>query len=277
MKKIKFSVLMSVYKNDTVDNVKIAIESLLNQTMLPSQIVIISDGPIPAKLKDLLCEYEKNDLFDIYYRDVNLGLGPTLNEGLLKCKYDYVARMDADDESLPERFENQLLYLESHSDIDAVGTIVDEYDEEMNYIISKKCVPETSREINKYLQSRNPINHPTIVYKKSKVLEVNGYEDFPYFEDYYLWAKMICNGSKFYNIQKSLYKFRAGSSMIKRRGGKKYLSCIKKFEKALLDLGVIDKNIYYKNLTKRYIVSLLPNGLRQMLYMKLLRKSVKED
>lgn len=273
MKKIKFSVLMSVYKNDKPEYVKIAIDSLLNQTLIPNQIVIIADGPISKELEKLLKECQKNEIFNIYFRKENLGLGLTLNEGINYCKYDYIARMDADDESLPTRFEKQIKFLENYPEIDAVGCIIDEYDENMEKYICKRVVPETSEEINKFVKKRNPINHPTIVYKKTKVQSANSYEDYPYFEDYYLWAKMIKTNCKFYNIQESLYKFRAGSSMYKRRGGKKYLSSIKKFEKGLLELNLINKKEYKMNIIKRYIGALIPNKLRVILYKHLLRKN----
>lgn len=268
---IKFSVLMSVYKNDKAEYVKIAIESLLNQTRKPNQIVIIADGPISKELKELLQIYENNTIFDIHYREKNLGLGLTLNEGLNYCKYEYVARMDADDESLPNRFEKQINYLESHHRIDVIGTNMYEYDEEMNNIISQKKVPETDKELKKYIKFRNPINHPTVIFKKDKVLNAGSYEDFPLFEDYYLWAKLVSKKCTFYNIQKPLYNFRGGNSMYERRGGKKYLKCIKKFENGLLNLGIINKREYRKNIVKRYIGALLPNKFRGLLYKKLLR------
>ena len=272
MSSIKFSVLMSVYKNDVPKYLEAAINSLLVQTLKPNQIVIMVDGPISKDLDNILKKYKKNSLFNIYYRKDNKGLGITLNEGLAKCKYDYVARMDADDESMPDRFEKQISYLKNHLDIDCIGSNMIEYDEKMNQVISQKIVPEYGNQINEYLKKRNPMNHPTVIYKKDKVLKVNSYEDYPFFEDYYLWAKMIKNGSNFYNIQDNLYKFRAGSSMIKRRGGKKYLLSIKKLEKGLKDLGIINKKTYYSNIIIRYIVSLFPNKMREFFYKTMLRK-----
>lgn len=277
MSKIKFSVLMSVYKNDNPEYVEVAINSLINQTLKPNQIVIMVDGPISSELDNVLKKYKNNQLFDIYYRNVNKGLGITLNEGLRKCKYSYVARMDADDESENDRFEKQINYLSEHLDIDCIGSNMNEYDEKMDKIVSQKLVPQTSDEIKKYLKKRNPMNHPTVIYKKEKVLEVNSYEDYPFFEDYYLWAKMIKNGSNFYNIQENLYRFRAGSSMIKRRGGKSYLNNIKKLEKGLLNLNIINKREYTSNIIKRYFIAIMPNSLRKIFYKVFLRKTRKNQ
>lgn len=272
MSKIKFSVLMSVYKNDKTEYVKLAIDSILNQTLKPDQYVIMIDGPISDDLKKILLDYEKKDkIVELHFRDKNLGLGLTLNEGLNYCKYEYVARMDADDEALPNRFEEQIKYLENNREVDVIGANMYEYDEEMKKIISQKNVPETDKELKEYVKFRNPINHPTVIFKKDRVLEVGSYEDFPLFEDYYLWAKLVSNNCTFYNIQKPLYNFRGGDSMYERRGGKKYLNCIKKFEQGLLRLGIINKKEYHRNISKRYIGALMPNKLRGFLYKSILR------
>ncbi|MBR6689439.1 MAG: glycosyltransferase [Clostridia bacterium] len=269
---IKFSCLMSVYKNDKPEYVALAIDSILNQTLKPNQYVIVVDGPISNELKELLLDYEKKDeIIELHFRDKNLGLGLTLNEGLGYCKYEYVARMDADDYSLPDRFEKQMEHLMNDKTIDVLSSFIDEYDDLMVNKISTRKVPELDEDIKKYMKFRNPINHVTAVYRKSKVLEVNSYEDYPYFEDYYLWAKLARNNAKFYNIQKNLVNVRGGNSMYERRGGKKYITCIKKFEEGILALGIINKREYRKNLIKRYIGALLPNWVRGILYKLILR------
>ena len=272
MKEIKFSVLMSVYYKEKPEYLKAAIDSVLEQTLPANEIVLVEDGPLTEELYEVIEYYKNNyDFFKVVKLEKNVGLGNALNIGLKNCSYDYVARMDTDDICLPNRFEVQINYLKENPNIDIIGSNMIEYDEEMKNVVSKKIVPETHIEIIKYSKSRNPMNHPTIVYKKNKVLEVNSYEDYLYFEDYYLWAKMIKNGCVFYNIQKELYKFRAGSSMFKRRGGLKYLKCIKKMEKGLLNLGLINKIEYYKNILIRYFISLSPNFIRTFFYKILLR------
>ena len=273
MKKIKFSVLMSVYKNDKSEDVKDAIDSLLNQTLLPNQIVILEDGKVSKKLDDLLENYsKKHKIIEIYKREQNLGLGLTLSEGLNYCKYDYVARMDADDYSYPNRFEEEIRYLESHPDIDVVGCNIDEYDENLSKKLAVRVVPEFDKKIKKYMKKRNGVNHVTVIYKKQSVLNAGSYEDCLYFEDYYLWCKMIKNGCKFYNIQESLMKIRAGFDMAKRRGGLSYSKYIINFENKIYKIGIINKFEYIFNLFIRSSVANIPNSFRTILYKKQLRK-----
>lgn len=272
MSKIKFSVLMSVYKNDNVDDVKDSIESLLNQTLMPDQIVIVADGPVSLELMDLLKHYEKNNIFDIHYRDKNIGLGLTLNEGLNYCKYDLVARMDADDICHQDRFEKQIGIFKNDKNIDLIGSNVDEYDEYMDKKLAIKKVPETDIEIKKYIKKRNPFNHMSVMYKKNKVLEAGSYLDCPLFEDYYLWCRMAKINCNFYNIQEPLMNVRTGLSMINRRGGFKYLKSIINFEKKLFELKFINLHVFIFNILSRTFVALIPNKLRYLIYKKILRK-----
>ena len=194
MNKIKFSVLMSVYKNDTPENVKVAIDSILNQTLQPNQFVIMVDGKIPSKLEKMLDEVcEKNNIIELHKRDKNLGLGLTLNEGIKYCKYDYIARMDSDDYSYPYRFEEEIEYLSKHPEVDIVGSAIEEYDETLNTKLAERVVPESDADIKQYMKKRNGMNHVTAIYKKQSVIEVGSYENYMYFEDYFLWCKMIKN------------------------------------------------------------------------------------
>ena len=103
----KYSVLMSVYNKDEPEYLKLAIDSMLNQTVKCDQFVIVEDGPLPNELKKTIDSYKNKEpkLFTVVPLKVNVGLGRALDEGLKYSKYDLVARMDADDISKPERCE----------------------------------------------------------------------------------------------------------------------------------------------------------------------------
>lgn len=272
-KQINFSVLMSVYKNDNPENVKVALDSLLSQTLLPNQIVLIEDGEVSKELDTLLEDYAKeNKVIEVKKRKENIGLGLTLNEGLNYCKYDYVARMDADDYSMPKRFEKEIEYIKNHPEVDVVGCLIDEYDETLHEKLATRTVPEKDEDIKQYMKKRNGINHVTVIYKKDSVLKAGSYEDCPYFEDYYLWCKMIKNGCKFYNIQEALMNIRAGFDMAKRRGGLSYSKHIINFEKKIYKIKIINKFEYISNIMIRIMVANIPNFLRTFLYKNQLRK-----
>lgn len=268
----KFSVLMSVYSKEKSEFFDAALKSVLTQTVMPNEIVICEDGPISEDLKNVIKKYKTK--YPKIVRNIsypkNRGLGLTLHDGVLECKNEIIFRMDTDDISVNNRFEKQLDTL-FKTNTDIIGSNIEEYDEDMNIHTGDRIVPEKDSEVKVFLKKRNPMNHQTVCFKKSKVLEAGNYKDMKGFEDYYLWARMAKNGCIFTNLQEKLVKVRGGDSMAKRRGGKGYFSFIVAFEKAMLEMGIISKSDYVKNLLIRTTVASLPNYMRSALYSKKLR------
>ncbi|MGL5963485.1 MAG: glycosyltransferase, partial [Fusobacteriaceae bacterium] len=193
MEKIAFSVLMSVYKNDRAEFLVEAIESLLNQTLLPNEIVVVKDGYIPNEINEILKKYsEKNsNLFKIFELDKNYGLGLAMKFGVDYCSNDWIARMDADDISHPERFKKQIEIILKNPELAIVGTNSEDFEINISEIKSKRIMPETNEEILKFSKRRCPFIHPTILFNKKKILEVGNYENVKYFEDYNLFLKVL--------------------------------------------------------------------------------------
>ena len=186
---MKFSVLMSIYKKEEPKYFSEALESVLNQTVMPNEIVIIEDGILTKELQDVIIKYKEKypDIIKNYPLKENKGLGLALNYGVTKCKHNLIARMDTDDIALPTRFEKQLEIFEKNPSYDIVGGNILEFAEGTN-ITNTRIVPEKKEEIYKYAKKRNPMNHVTVMFKKDTILEVGNYENLPYFEDYYLWC-----------------------------------------------------------------------------------------
>lgn len=267
-----FSVLLSLYYKENPLFLRQCLDSIFNQTLHPSEVVLVKDGQLNKELDQILNEYliQYSEL-KIIPISQNSGLGIALNEGLKYCSYDLVARMDTDDIAKPNRFEKQLKVFNNQPDIDIVSSWIDEFEGDTNHILSIRKLPEYHKEIYKFAKKRNPINHPAVMFRKSSVLAAGGYKHFPLFEDYYLWVRMLMNGAKFYNIQESLLYFRSSSDMFKRRGGINYALMELKFEQELLRIKFIDKSIFIKNILIRFISRLIPNKLRTIIYKHLLR------
>lgn len=270
---IKFSVLMSVYFKESPSYLEAALSSIFTQTVMPDEVVLVEDGPLTSELDETINKFEKEypTILKVVKFENNRGLGQALHDGLLECSNEIVFRMDTDDIAHKDRFEKQLKVF-AEKDVDAVGSNITEFDETMTNITSHRIVPEQDEDIKKMAKSRNPINHMTIAFKKQAVIESGNYLDMMYFEDYYLWVRMMSKGYTFYNIQEELIDVRGGNDMIKRRGGKKYIKPIINFEKAILKLGYISKFEFIKNVIQRVIVSLIPNRFRFFIYKKMLRK-----
>lgn len=271
--KTHFSVLMSVYSKEKPEYFDAALNSVLDQTLMPSEIVICEDGPITNELKAVIKKYKKE--FPKIIRSIsfheNRGLGLTLRDGVLACKNEIIFRMDTDDISVKDRFERQLkVFLEK--DVDVLGSNIDEYDENMEKYTGSRIVPENDKDIKKFLKRRNPMNHQTVCFKKSKVLEAGNYQDMKYFEDYYLWVRMIENGCCFLNVQKSLVMVRGGIGIVFRRGSTEYATCALNFERELKKMKIINSSQYVINVLVRYASATSPVFLRKIAYSNLLRR-----
>ena len=180
--------------------------------------------------------------------------------------------MDTDDIAKPDRFEKQVKFMVEHPNIDACSAWIDEFIGDKNNIISQRTLPETPEELYLFGKSRNPLNHPCVMFRKKAVLAAGGYQHFPLFEDYYLWVRMLMNGSQIYNLQESLLYFRSSAEMFKRRGGFKYALTEMKFQKVLYGIGYINLTQLIKNCTTRFIARIIPNKLREILYKRILHK-----
>lgn len=272
----KFSVLMSLYKNEKPEYLREALDSVLNQTLLPDEIVIVEDGPLTEELNAVLKEYkEKNSSIRLIPFAKNRGLGLALRDGIVECKNEWIARMDTDDICNPERFEKQLAYLENHKDIVLLGTCIKEFSTWPENPDSVTALPCNHIEILKFAKKRNPFRHMTIFFKKSAVLDSGNYRDFLWFEDYDLWVRMLQKGYKAANLPEYLVNVRADSDMFARRGGWKYLKQDLSFQKFLHSTGYISWTNYIYNCLVRMVVRLMPNKMRTLFYKLALRDKEK--
>jgi len=264
---------MSVYIREKPEYLDRALRSVLQeQILIPKELVIVEDGPLTKELYEIIYYY-KNRYSTIIKSVVlkeNKGLGEALNIGLKATSFEVVARMDSDDISLPNRFIKQYNFF-MNNNYDVVGTNMIEFEKDETNIIRLKNVPENHKEILKYSKFRNPINHPTVMFKKKAVLESGNYERMPCFEDYYLWIKMLKKGYRFYNIQEPLLKFRTGKEMIKRRGSFEYFKNEKYFFNELFRIGYLNYFEYLQAISIRFFFRIFPDSIRLFFYNKMLR------
>lgn len=268
-----FSVLMSTYKKDSAVYLKEALQSILNQSLLPSDMVVVKDGPLTKDLEEVLFSFKDRAPFTVHIVELptNLGLGLALAEGIKFTEFDLVARMDADDIAKPERFMKQITFLAENIEVHVLSCWVDEFIEQVDIVEYIKQTPETHDEIRLYMQKRNPINHPATVFRKSMVLKSGNYQDFYLNEDYYLWVRMMSAGARFYNLQESLLFFRVNLGMYKRRGGLRYIKQDIKLQQFMYQSKLISLGTMLSNLVIRIPIRLFPNNLRALFYKYLLR------
>lgn len=271
-----FSVLMSVYGKDNPDYYRLALESVTtNQIVKPKQIVIVYDGPVPVQVDEITNDIkEKNPgiLFSIIKQEVNKGLASALNIGLQHCLYEYVARMDSDDISLPTRFKMQVEYVEKNPETDLLGGYISEFIDTPENTITIRRVGLSRDEILHMAKRRTPFNHVTVFYRKTCVLSVGGYaEDFGKLEDYRLWVDLISAGFVFANIDDILVNVRTGDGQIQRRSSRREITDWDRLQAYLLRAGIITRWDSFTNKLLIRIFTLMPASLKKIAYKTVLR------
>ena len=305
---LKFSVIMSIYKSDVPELVRVALDSLLQQTLLPNEIVIVGDGPVPVELEEEISSFkfrvskirttpnpsfakggdlvpedgkesletrsQKPEIIVTYLpQEKNGGLGEAMRIAAEAAKYDYLARMDSDDICLPDRFEKQMKCFEEDPELSLVGGMITEFDGEPENIIAKRILPLEDAEIKRMMRGRCAVNHVTVIFKKADLMKSGNYQPFWKQEDHYLWARMMEHGCKFRNIPDVVVNVRSGKDQIARRGGLRFYKSVVRVFWYMYRHGLISFGYFLYICTVRGIVQvLMPNRLRTWVYLHLLRK-----
>ena len=274
MKECPFSVLMSLYIREKADYFKECMESILSQTVLPDEIVIVKDGPVHEEVESLLDQYIRAypAVIKIVAYTPNRGLGYALNKGVEACTNELIARMDTDDIARPDRFEKQLSIFAEDPDLDICGSQIDEFEESPNVIVAHRTVPTTDAEIKTYQKRRDAFNHMTVMFKRSAVLKAGNYQPSPLMEDTYLWVRMMLSGARCANSSEALVYARIGKGMYERRGGWKYFLKYKEGRKKVYETGFISRWDYFYTLMVQLVVALMPQKLRGFVFKKILHR-----
>lgn len=272
---MKFSVLMSVYVRELPERLDEALSSIVGQTIMPNEVILVKDGPLTDGLERVIEVYQRRYSFlQVIALKENRGLGEALRIGLESCTFDIVARMDSDDICKPTRFERQLTYLNIHPEVDVLGSWIDEFSEDKEHVESQRKLPTTDSELKRFMKWRCPFNHMTVMFRKKAVLSVGSYQPFYLLEDYYLWNRLANAGCCFANIGESLVWARGGYDMMARRGGRKYMRSEHRLLAFMHRSGRLNWLEYCVNVIIRTLVRLMGNKLRAILYGLFLRKKV---
>tara|TARA_B110000008_G_C16744789_1_gene474136 strand:+ start:19 stop:771 length:753 start_codon:yes stop_codon:yes gene_type:complete len=200
----KISVVMSAFNEE--NNIKNAILSIQNQTFKDWELIIVNDGSSDKTL-DIIIKFSKLDNRIIVINNYeNIGLAKSLNKAIYESNGQYIARMDADDFSLPKRLSIQLDFMEKNQDISVLGTgaIYIEIDGKK---ISDVTFPENHNDIVKSLLKSSPLLHPSVLIRRTFLDMLGGYDESYYRgQDYDLWLRGKRFG-KYHNLQQPLIKY----------------------------------------------------------------------
>ena len=266
-----FSLLLAVYGGDDPDFLRHAFTSSVHdQTRRPEQVVLVQDGPVPDELAAAVATLVEDSpvRVDHVVIEENLGLGPALDRGLTACDHEIVARMDADDVSLPTRFEKQVPVVEAGADI--VGSGLLEFGSSVHEVVGRRTPPTDPAEIRRVIRFRDPFNHPTVVYRRSAVQAAGGYTDMALMEDYLLFARMVDAGARPANLAEPLVCYRVGAGAYARRGGRDLLRSELAVQRRFRELGITTRRQYLRNVAVRGGYRLVPESLRRRAYRALI-------
>ena len=266
----RFSLLMCVYIKESPEFFARCIDSVLAQTVLPDEWIIVKDGPLNDELESVIAGIRFPNELKIIALPKNVTQGPARAEGVKAAKYDWIAIMDSDDICVPDRFEKQLEMIEADRSLSLIGGQIAEFTESVDKPISIRAVPCTHEEIIAFVKKRNPFSQMTVMMKRESAIAAGNYGYFPGFEDYDLWARMIKNGAKCANHPDILVHARV-SSMHRRRRGLSYIKWEWRMQKRLRSLGLTSTPEHLRNVVLRIPIRLLPERLLSFIYSRFAR------
>jgi GT2 family glycosyltransferase len=262
-----FSVLLPVYAGDRAEHLDRAFRSVTrDQTLPPDQVVVVRDGPVRGEVERLLATLaETTDVpLTLVQLATNRGLAEALQAGLAACKHDIVARADADDISLPDRFAVQVRLVSDGYDL--VGSAITEFATDEHVRGVTRVPPLTQAAIARYARFHDPFNHPSVVYRRQAVEAASGYEHLALLEDYLLFARMIALGARVANVPDSLVLYRVGAGAYARRGGLALLRSEILLQRRLRAERFTSRSQFARNVVVRGGYRLAPEQLRRVSY-----------
>lgn len=214
---MKTSLLISIYKKNTLNELNRCFESIKDQSYIPNEIVLIIDGPIEESLFMGIQSWTNFLPIKVHKLNKNMGLAYALNYGMKLCIHDWIFRMDIDDVCVKDRFLKQIKIISSNPDIDIHGGNIECFEFFPNFF-SGRIVPTKFDAIKKYMKYRNPLNHPSVFFNKNKILNIGGYPQAKLGQDYLLWINAMVNGLKIENTKDVLVFMQVDKDTYSRRG-----------------------------------------------------------
>ena len=266
-----YSVLMTVYKKENPEHFRQAIQSMLDQTVLTDDFVIVCDGPLTFELDNIIYQFQAQckDLFNIVRLKSNNGSGVASAHGVKKCKNELIAKMDSDDISKKTRCELELKKFEEDPELSIVGSYILEFLNSNGENTSIRKVPLSNKEIVKFSKRRSPFNNPTIMFRKSAVLAVGNYSNLRRCEDFELFSRLLHAEYKAANIPECLLEYRITDETYNKRNNYKF---IRQSREMSHKIGHSSRFDVFISCYSQLIISKFPYKLRKMIYEKLIRR-----
>jgi len=261
---------MSCYVKDEPRFLKEALDSVISQDFLPTELVLVCDGVLTEYLNEVIDHFSNSiphlgvDL-KIIRLDQNIGLGKALAIGAKECSQPYIVRMDSDDISIKTRLRDLKEAIDLDSSADVIGAQIEEFHLKLGDLGRVRQVPQKPTDIRRFARFRSPMNHVTVCIKRSTLEEVGGYEHMLWHEDYFLWLKMLNAGAKLLNLP-VVHVWVRVVDLTARRSGFKYVRAEFDFVRSNLRRGYMSVSVGLLFIFSRLLVRLAPSFFVRNVY-----------
>lgn len=273
--KLTLGVVLPVYHKENPKYFLESLNSIFNQTLQPSEVVVVADGPLTDELENVVNQFlKKYACMRLIRLPSNMGRGIARDVGIKNCSSELICFQDSDDISVDFRFEKQLSFFQNNPDIDVLGGFILEFLTDYTQPILRRKVPLNHNDIIESGKYRFPFNNTTLCFRRKALLEVGGYGDFKQCEDYELFGRMVAHNLKFANLPDDLVYVRIGNNMFTRRNGIKLLKINYLIYRKFLEIGYINNYQFFVNMFVRGFVSLMPAPLVKFFYFSFLREKL---
>ncbi|MCZ4657398.1 glycosyltransferase [Dietzia kunjamensis] len=267
------TVLVTVYDKIAPAHLRAALASIHTQTMQPADIIVVEDGPLPAALRAVLNQSPDLRRFTL---PRNLGAAAASQRGLDEVRTRWLARQDADDISLPNRFEHQLNRARALN-VDVLGAAALEFDTDPEHPRALRALPTDHEAIARYARINNPVNNPSLLVRTDAIRQVGGYRHVPYQEDYDLMIRLLGAGYRFYNLPEPLVKFRVTDEQFTRRKNRELTASERTIQRTLVEAGLISYPRAVANYLARSAYRRLPRAAMNAAYRQLFHRRTRSQ
>lgn len=268
MRDPELTVLLTVYHKIDPSDLRASLDSIRNQTVEAARVVVVEDGPLPPALGAVLDSVP--DLHRVALAR-NQGTAVASQRGLEEVTTTWVARQDADDISLPTRFERQLEAARTLG-VDVLGTAALEFDTDPDTPSAVRALPTDHDAIVRYARINNPINNPTVLLRTNAVRAVGGYRHVPFQEDYDLMIRLLGAGYRFHNLTEPLVKFRVTPEQFGRRRSPELSASERTIQASLIEAGLVSRPRAAINFLLRSAYRRLPMAAMTAAYRRLFHR-----
>lgn len=270
----KYSVLMSVYHKEVPAYFRQSLQSMMDQTVATDDFVLVCDGPLTEELDAVIQSFTDRypDVFHVIRLPENVGIGSAANIGLQYCKNDLVAKMDADDISVPHRCEKQLEQFERVPHLAVTGGFIEEFEQNPEEPFALRIVPTSNADIRKFARRRQPFNNMTVMYRRAAVLAIGGYRDYRRCEDYDVYLRLLHADYYAENLAEVLVKARVNKGAISRRASKETLRGIIRSRRYAMQIGYSSVLDFLICVGGELVILACPDCVRRFIYNKFLRR-----